>query len=111
MVACAILASAVGLLHPTTCPALLMPNATLNGPPKVPRLVGMPLFQIVACGVMGAVLVPTTCPASLMAVAWSLPPTRLPRNVGVPPFQMVARGFELEPASPTTCPALLMPKA
>src|SRR5215813_150452 len=48
IVACAILRSAVGLLHPTTCPALLMALAWLCVPPKVPRLVGMPLFQIVA---------------------------------------------------------------
>src|SRR6266536_1511845 len=96
-------------LRPATWPALLMTNARLPVPPRVPRSDMTPCVQKNAWGSPVAIaLTPTTWPASLTAVPWLDVPPRVPRSVITPSAQ---RNAWRVPAAvwptPTTWPASL----
>src|SRR5437667_8244565 len=65
---------------PTTTPALLMLEASLNGPPSVPRSWMLALFQRTACVPVGPDDEPTTSPTSLTCNALlAVSPAKVPR--------------------------------
>src|SRR5207237_10649136 len=72
--------------QPTTCPAPLMPRATLSVPPSVPRPVIVPPEYKNACTAPLVVdAKPTTCPALLMPLAKLERPPSVPRLAIVAP--------------------------